>query len=55
MARYLKIYNYHLPQRNIGHLTPIQKLKEGYKKKRELFKKNVYDLSGLDIQFLWDD
>ncbi len=42
------IDNYHIPQRNIGHLTPIQKLKEWYKKKPELFKKNVYDLSGLD-------
>ena len=48
MTRYLKIYNYHIPQRNIGHLTPIQKLKEWYKKKPELFKNNVYDLSGLD-------
>ena len=49
MTRYLKIYNYHIPQRNMGHLTPIQKLKEGYKKKPELFKRNVYDLSGLDM------
>ena len=48
MARYLKIYNDHIPQRNIGHLTPIQKLKEGYKKKPELFKKNVSGLPGLD-------
>jgi len=48
MINYLKIYNYHIPQRNIGHLTPIQKLKEWYKKKPELFKKNVYDLAGLD-------
>ena len=48
MVNYLKIYNYHIPQRNIGHLTPIQKMKEWYKKAPELFKKNVYDLSGLD-------
>ena len=48
MTNYLRIYNYHIPQRNIGHLTPIKKLKEWYKKKPELFKKNVYDLSGLD-------
>jgi len=25
---YLKIYNYHIPQKNIGHLTLIQKLKQ---------------------------
>ena len=48
MINYLKIYNYHIPQRNIGHVTPIQKMKEWYKNKPELFKKNVYDLSGLD-------
>ena len=48
MKNYLKIYNYHIPQKNIDHLTPIQKLKEWYKKKPELFKNNVYDLSGLD-------
>jgi len=48
MKNYLKIYNYHIPQKNIGHLTPILKLKEWYKIKPELFKKNVYDLSGLD-------
>jgi hypothetical protein len=51
MVSYLKIYNYHIPQRNIGHLTPIQKMKEGYKKSPELFKKNIYDLSGLDTLF----
>jgi len=47
---YLKIYNYHIPQRNIGHLTPIQKMKEWHKTSPELFKKNIYDLSGLDIK-----
>ena len=48
LTNYLKIYNYHIPQRNIGHLTPVQKLKEWHKKNPKLFKKNVYDLSGLD-------
>ena len=48
MIGYLTIYNYHIPQRNIDHLTPIQKFKEGYKKKPERFKKNIYDLLGLD-------
>lgn len=28
MMNYLKIYNHPIPQRNIGHLTPIQTLKE---------------------------
>ena len=53
MTNYLKIYNYHIPQRNIDHLTPIQKLKEWYKNKSGLFKKNIYDLLGLDIYGLF--
>jgi transposase InsO family protein len=48
MKNYLRIYNYHIPQRNIGHITPIQKLKEWQVKSPELFKKRVYDLAGLD-------
>lgn len=49
MVSYLKVYNYHIPQRNIGHLTPIQKMKEWHKNSPELFKRNIYDLSGLGI------
>jgi len=26
ISHYLKIYNYHIPQKNIGHQTPAQKL-----------------------------
>ena len=52
MTRYLKSYNYHIPQRNIAYLTPIHKLKKWYKKKPELFKKNIYDLSGLDTYLM---
>lgn len=48
IAHYLRIYNYHIPQKNIGHQTPIMKLKEWQKLEPELFKKRVYDLSGLD-------
>ena len=48
MSHYLKVYNYHIPQKNIGHQTPIQKLKEWQTLKPELFKKRVYDLSELD-------
>jgi len=48
LLHYLKIYNHHIPQKNIGHITPIQALKRWRKKEPDLFKKNVYDLSGLD-------
>ena len=40
---YLRTYNYHVPQKNIGHITPIAALKAWRKKRPELFKKNVYD------------
>ncbi|WP_419594743.1 HAMP domain-containing protein, partial [Thiolapillus sp.] len=46
--QYQKIYNYHVPQKNIGHITPIQALKDWHKKQPELFKKKIHDLSGLD-------
>jgi transposase InsO family protein len=47
--RYLKIYNHHIPQKNIGHVTPIQALKQWQKKRPEIFRKHVYDHAGLDI------
>ena len=52
MKNYLRVYNHHIPQRNIDHHTPIQKLKEWQLKSPELFKKRVYDLSGLDRKFI---
>lgn len=48
MKRYLRIYNHHIPQKNLGHITPIQSLKDWQKKKPDLFKKRVYNLAGLD-------
>ncbi|MCF6199502.1 MAG: IS481 family transposase [Hyphomicrobiaceae bacterium] len=48
MERYMRIYNHHIPQRALGHVAPIEALKQWQKKKPDLFKKRVYDLSGLD-------
>lgn len=48
LMHYMKIYNHHIPQKNIGHITPIQALKNWRKKEPELFRKNIYDLSELD-------
>ena len=48
LYQYQKIYNYHVPQKNLGHITPILALKNWYNKQPELFKKKVYDLSELD-------
>ena len=49
LKRYLMVYNHHVIQRNLGHLTPVQQMKYWQKDKPELFKKRVYDQSGLDI------
>ena len=49
LMRYLRVYNHHIPQKNIGHITPIEALKKWSGTHPRLFKKTVYDLSGLDI------
>ena len=48
LKQYEKIYNHHIPQKNLGHITPIQAMKNWRNKQPEIFKKRVYDLSGLD-------
>lgn len=45
---YNRLYNHHIPQRALGHLTPVQNLKDWYAQHPELFRKQVYDQSGLD-------
>ncbi|MDZ7811331.1 MAG: IS481 family transposase [Arhodomonas sp.] len=45
---YNRLYNHHIPQRALGHLTPVQTLKQWYAQHPELFRKQVYDQSGLD-------
>ena len=51
LKRYLTVYNHHLIQRNLAHLTPIQQMKQWQKEKPELFKKRVYDQSGLNTYY----
>jgi len=48
LERYLKIYNHHIPQKALGHKTPIQTLKKWQAEKPQLFVKRVYNLAGLD-------
>jgi len=48
LNQYMKTYNHHIVQRNLGHLTPIQMMKKWYREKPELFKKKVYEQAGLD-------
>lgn len=48
MERYMRIYNHHIPQKALGHVAPIIALKNWQNKKPDLFKKQAYNLSGLD-------
>jgi len=48
LINYVKVYNQHIPQKALGHITPIQALKNWANQRPELFKKRVYNLRGLD-------
>jgi transposase InsO family protein len=48
LQHYMKVYNHHIPQKALGHKTPVQALKEWKAKSPDLFKKRVYDQAGLD-------
>jgi hypothetical protein len=48
LSRYVRLYNHQIPQRALGHISPVQALKEWQEKCPELFKKKVYNLTGLD-------
>ena len=48
LENYLEVYNHHIPQKALGHITPIQALKQWQKNKPDLFVKKVYNHSGLD-------
>lgn len=48
LERYVWLYNQQLPQSVLGSKTPLQALKDWYKLKPELFKKNPYQLPGRD-------
>lgn len=48
LLKYRTIYNHHLIQRNLGHITPVKALKNWYQEKPHLFNKRIYEQSGLD-------
>ena len=49
IERSVQGYNQHISQKALGHIAPIQALKDWREKRPELFKKRVYNLQGLDI------
>ena len=46
LFQYLHLYNQHIPQKNLGHVTPIAKLKEYYQIKPTLFQKRPINHPG---------
>ena len=48
LLNYREVYNHHIPQRALGHVTPIQALKQSQQKRPEIFVKKVYNHAGLD-------
>ncbi|MEW6037697.1 MAG: IS481 family transposase [Pseudomonadota bacterium] len=48
LLRYVDLYNHHIPQRALGHQTPVQALKQWQHSHPHLFRKKVYHLTGLD-------
>ncbi|SDY50289.1 Integrase core domain-containing protein, partial [Allochromatium warmingii] len=47
---YVRLYNHQIPQKALGHIAPIQALKDWQQQCPERFKKRVYNLAGLDIR-----
>ena len=50
LTGYVRLYNHQIPQKALGHIAPIQALKDWQQKSPERFKKRVYNLTGLDRQ-----
>ena len=46
LFQYLHLYNQHIPQKNLGHVTPIAKLKEYYQIKPAPLQKKPINLQG---------
>jgi transposase InsO family protein len=49
LLRYADLYNQHIPQRALSHLTPVQALKNWQISHPHLFHKKVYKQTGLDM------
>nr|BAL54747.1 transposase [uncultured beta proteobacterium] len=49
LTRYLWAYNHRIPQRALGHMTPIEKLRWWQTERPELFVSRVDNVTGLDM------
>ena len=48
LRRYVSLYNHHIPQRALGHISPVEALQQWHQKKPDLFVSDVNNLTGLD-------
>ena len=49
LNNYARLYNSHIPQKALGHIAPVDALKQWQKWRPELFKKRIYKQAGPDI------
>jgi hypothetical protein len=49
LSRSVRRYHHQIPHRALGHIAPVQARQDWQEKRPELFKKKVYNLTGLDI------
>ena len=52
LNQYVSVYNHSIPQKSLGHISPIKSLKQWHDKRPDLFKKRVYNHPGLDTYSL---
>ncbi|MBB1078238.1 IS481 family transposase, partial [Rhodoferax sp. 4810] len=48
LINYARVYNHQIPQKALGHISPVQSLKNWQRQCPERFNKRVYNLTGLD-------
>lgn len=48
LENYRDVYNHHIPQKALGHITPVAALQKWRKQRPDLFVKRVYNQTGLD-------
>jgi hypothetical protein len=48
LCRYARLYNHHIPQLALGHIATVQALQDWQERCPELYKKKVYNITGLD-------
>ncbi len=53
LTRHIKLYNHSIPQRDLGHVTPVQAMKAWHDRQPEWFLRRIYNLTGLDMTCSW--